>query len=98
MREIFKEIFLDETPDPVAPARLTARPNLRKRFYNQATAGENGTILLDHKPVNTPGRRALQAPTSSLAGAIAAEWNSQLDVIDPAYMPVTRLANSIIDA
>jgi chaperone required for assembly of F1-ATPase len=32
-----------------------------------------------------------------LAQALAAEWNAQRDVIDPAKMPLTRLANSIID-
>jgi chaperone required for assembly of F1-ATPase len=97
MREIFEEIFLDETPDPVEAARRNARPNLRKRFYERATAGEGGTILLDHKPVKTPARRSLQAPTLPVAQAIATEWNSQSDVIDPARMPITRLANSIID-
>jgi chaperone required for assembly of F1-ATPase len=32
-----------------------------------------------------------------LAQALAAEWEAQRDVIDPARMPLTRLANSIID-
>ncbi len=32
-----------------------------------------------------------------MADAIAAEWEAQRDVIDPAKMPLTRLANSIID-
>ena len=30
--------------------------------------------------------------------AIAAEWNSQNELIDPARMPITRLANVVIDA
>ena len=29
---------------------------------------------------------------------IAAEWNAQEDEIDPARMPLTRLANAVIDA
>ena len=29
--------------------------------------------------------------------AIADEWNAQTEVIDPANMPLTQLANSIID-
>ncbi len=45
----------------------------------------------------TPARRTLAAPTRALAEAIAAEWEAQRDVIDPAKMPLTRLANSIID-
>jgi chaperone required for assembly of F1-ATPase len=32
-----------------------------------------------------------------LAQALAAEWDAQRDVIDPAKMPLTRLANTIID-
>src|SRR5581483_11669201 len=30
--------------------------------------------------------------------AMADEWNAQQDVIDPAKMPLTRLANAIVDA
>ncbi len=32
-----------------------------------------------------------------LAQALAAEWDAQQDKVDPAAMPLTRLANSIID-
>jgi chaperone required for assembly of F1-ATPase len=47
--------------------------------------------------VRTPARRPLAAPSRELAQAIADEWNAQTEVIDPANMPLTRLANSIID-
>jgi chaperone required for assembly of F1-ATPase len=47
--------------------------------------------------VRTPARRVLEAPTCALADALAAEWNAQQDVVDPHYMPLTRLANSILD-
>jgi chaperone required for assembly of F1-ATPase len=33
----------------------------------------------------------------ALAEALAAEWDAQRDKVDPAAMPLTRLANSIID-
>jgi chaperone required for assembly of F1-ATPase len=83
-------------------ARRGARPTLRKRFYNQAHVGEAGVggfpLLLDGKPVRTPMRRALAAPTRPLAEKIAEEWNAQAEVIDPACMPLTRLANAVIDA
>src|SRR5205823_209103 len=39
----------------------------------------------------------LAAPSRTLAQQLAAEWEAQRDVIDPAKMPLTRLANSIID-
>jgi chaperone required for assembly of F1-ATPase len=98
MRDIFTEIFENQPLDPVDAARRVVRPNLRKRFYETAHVGEGGAVLLDEKPVKTPARRMLGAPVHELAEAIADEWNLQHDVIDPARMPLTRLANAIIDA
>jgi chaperone required for assembly of F1-ATPase len=39
----------------------------------------------------------LALPTRALAEAVAAEWEAQGERIDPATMPLTRLANSTID-
>ncbi|HEY7230123.1 MAG TPA: ATP12 family protein [Pseudolabrys sp.] len=97
MRDIFTEIFESQPLDPVEAARRSTRPNFRKRFYETAHSGESGAVLLDGKPIRTPARRVLTAPTPELADAIAVEWNSQHDVVDPARMPLTRLANAIID-
>ncbi len=101
MRDIFEEIFDNRAPDPMQSARRGMRPQLRRRFYETASAeaGEGGfAVTLDGKPVRTPARRPLAAPKCALAQAIAAEWQAQPDVIDPARMPLTRLANAIIDA
>jgi chaperone required for assembly of F1-ATPase len=98
MRDIFTEIFENQPLDPVEAARRSTGPNLRKRFYRVAQIGEDGGVLLDGKPVKTPARRPLRAPTQPLGRAIVEEWNSQADVVDPARMPVTRLANAVIDA
>jgi chaperone required for assembly of F1-ATPase len=102
MRDIFTEIFENQPLDPRESARRGARPKLRKRFYSQAHVGEaeggGFPLLLDGKPVKTPARRALTAPTAPLAQAIADEWNAQAELIDPARMPLTRLANAVIDA
>jgi chaperone required for assembly of F1-ATPase len=68
-----------------------------RRFYQSAAVGEGGSILLDGRPVKTPGRRALAAPTAALAEAIADEWNAQGDVVEPRAMPLTGLANAAID-
>lgn len=71
-----------------------------KRFYAQAKAvpGEGGFVLaLDDRPARTPGRAALVLPTLALGDAVAAEWNAQGPTIDPAAMPLTRLANTAID-
>jgi len=103
MRDIFTKIFDNRPDDPVAAARRAMRPTLRQRFYARAAVGEpvvGGAIpvLLDGKPVRTPARRTLAAPTRALAQSIAEEWNAQEKEIDPARMPLTRLANSVIDA
>jgi chaperone required for assembly of F1-ATPase len=100
MRDIFQDIFVGEPTDPVEAARRAMRPALRRRFYETATVheGEEGySVRLDGKPVRTPARGALVLPTRALAEAVAAEWQAQGDVVDPERMPVTRLANTIID-
>ena len=71
-----------------------------KRFYETAAvAGDAGawTIALDSRPVRTPAKAALTLPTRPLADAIAAEWATQGDKIDPRTMPMTGLANAAID-
>ena len=100
MRDIFEEIFENQPLDPEESARRSMRTSLRARFYKQAHAGEgpdNFPVLLDGRPVRTPARNALAAPERTLAEALAAEWDAQKDKVDPAVMPLTRLANSIID-
>lgn len=83
------------------------RPKLR-RFYKHAGVravpeGEAGRedsryqVVLDDRPVRTPRKQALAVPQRALAEAIAAEWNAQGQEIDPVTMPLTRLANSILD-
>jgi chaperone required for assembly of F1-ATPase len=100
MRDIFTEIFENQPLDPTESARRSLRPKLRKRFYSQAHVGEGEgfPLLLDGKPVKTPARRALAAPARALAEMIAEEWNAQAAHIDPGRMPLTRLANAVIDA
>ncbi len=84
----------------MAAARRGARPALRKRLYDKAasvaTAGGHA-VRLDGKPVRTPAGGVLAAPSAALGEALAAEWDAQPDAIDPAKMPLTRLANAIID-
>jgi chaperone required for assembly of F1-ATPase len=100
MRDIFEDIFDQQPLDPTEAARRNMRPSLRTRFYQSAEAGEGEggfAVLLDKRLVRTPARRHLAAPVRELAEAIAAEWNAQDKVVDPAAMPLTRLANSIVD-
>jgi chaperone required for assembly of F1-ATPase len=100
MRDMLGDIFQERAVDPVEAARRGMRPQLRKRFYSEVVIGEGDStfrILLDGRPVKTPGGRILAAPTRALAQAIADEWRAQSDVIDPLKMPLTRLANTVID-
>ena len=103
MRDIFTEIFENQPLDPMEAARRNTRAALRKRFFTRAEAGsepgEGGyPVLLDGKTVRTPARRMLAAPQAPLAQALAVEWDAQTDVIEPGRMPLTRLANAVIDA
>ena len=71
-----------------------------KRFYKEAAAvaaNQGWSIELDGRPINTPARQPLAAPTRGLAEAIAEEWRAQGDSIDPRTMPLTGLANAAID-
>ncbi|SRR5579871_2190412 len=102
MRDVFEEIFALESLNRADPREL-ARRNMRalkRRFYQAVTVrAEPGgfAVLLDDRPIKTPARRSLAAPRRPLAEAIAEEWRAQADSIDPAGMPMTRLANTIID-
>ena len=99
MRDMFEDLFGNEPLDPVEAARRNMRPNLRKRFYQHAGVGQGAPfpILLDARPVKTPAGGALAVPAEPLAQKIAAEWEQQGERIDPATMPLTRLANTITD-
>ena len=98
MRDIFEDLARD-TLDPTESARRNLRPRLRKRFYQRAHVGERApfAVLLDDRSVKTPSGNALALPSRALAEAVAAEWEAQVERIDPAAMPLTRLANTIID-
>lgn len=100
MRDIFDDIHKNNPLDATEAARKAMRPDLRKRFYETAGVREEGGLFhvaLDGRTVRTPARKSLAAPSRALAEALAAEWQAQGEVIDPARMPLTRLANSIID-
>jgi chaperone required for assembly of F1-ATPase len=74
---------------------------LPKRFYADVSteAAPGGwRILLDGRTVKTPMRAELILPTRPLAEAIAEEWRRQGERIDPRSMPLTKLANSALDA
>lgn len=86
--------------DPVRTARAAMKKQLPKRFYAQATteAGEGGfALLLDGRPARTRLKAPLVAQGAAAAALLAAEWNAQVEIIDPATMPVTRILHAAID-
>lgn len=99
MANLFEDAFNERITDPNEAAQRNMRA-LKRRFY--VTAGikeaEGGlTITLDGRPVRTPARRPLVFPSRVLAERAVAEWQAQDRYIDPARMPLTRLANTVID-
>src|SRR6202048_2317214 len=101
MRELFDETFGKSPLDPEEAVRRTMRPPRRKRFYAKAgvvEAPDGFAITLDDKPIRTPSGRQVVAPVRPIAEAIAAEWDAQQQIIDPVTMPLTRFANSVVDA
>jgi chaperone required for assembly of F1-ATPase len=101
MRELFDDVFGKSQLDPQEAVRKSTRGPQRKRFYTTVAVAETAdgfAVTVDGKTVRTPSRHPLAAPRRGIAEAMAAEWEAQRDVIDPTTMPVTRLANSVIDA
>lgn len=71
-----------------------------KRFYQLATVDfrdSNYAILLDGKVVKTPAGNQLLLPSCQAAQLIAQEFMAQDDSIVPSSMPVTRIANTVLD-
>jgi chaperone required for assembly of F1-ATPase len=101
MRELFEEVAGKLPLDPEELVRRAARTPRRKRFYAGAGAveGKDGFVVtLDDKPIRTPSGRQVVVPVKEIADAIVAEWEAQREFIDPLTMPMTRFANSVVDA
>ena len=71
-----------------------------KRFYEtvgveKVKAGYQ--LTLDGRPIRSPGRRDLVLPSRALADAVGAEWEAQLETVDPTVMPTMSLVATAID-
>jgi chaperone required for assembly of F1-ATPase len=88
---------------PIAEKILGREPfrsPLPKKFYTTVTiaaAAGQFALQLDGRGVRTPKKLKLAVPTSALAEAMAGEWHAQTGVIDPNTMPLTKIANTVID-
>lgn len=100
MRELFEQGSGEQPIDPNESARKGSRPALRNRFFTSVGVSETPegfAVTLDGKTVRTPARRVLAVPRQAIAEGLRAEWDAQTEMIDPSRMPLTRLANSVID-
>ena len=72
-----------------------------KRFYKEASAieGEDGAYLiaLDGRSVKTPIGAELAVKSQPLAETMAAEWEAQVETIEPHTMPMCKLSATAID-
>jgi chaperone required for assembly of F1-ATPase len=101
MRELFEEVAGKAPLDPEEAVRRTARRPRKKRFYAKAGLSETPggfAVTLDDKPIRTPSGRQVVVPVRQIGEAIVAEWEAQKEFIEPLTMPMTRFANSVVDA
>ena len=87
-------------PIPLPDSRQESESHAMKRFYRAAAAvasAQGFGVELDGKPMQTPAKNALNVPSQALAEAIAAEWRSQGDTVNPLALPLTRLVSTAID-
>lgn len=87
-------------PDPVKRAQNQMRAPAAKRFYDKVSVerrADGFVVLLDGKPVRTPGKAVLTLPTEAAAALVAGEFEAQGERIDPVTMPAMRLVNTAID-
>lgn len=68
-----------------------------KRFYKKVSISDDLGILLDGRPVRTPERAPLLLLNAAMAEAVVQEWDAQSEEVDPRSMPITGLANAVID-
>src|SRR5262245_35688323 len=101
MRELFDEVAGKSPLDPQEAAKRGTRAPQRKRFYAKSDVTETDggfAVTLDGKSIRTPSGRIVAVPSRAIAEAVAAEWAAQKETIDPLTMPMTRFANSVVDA
>lgn len=71
-----------------------------KRFYREVAVhsdAEGHFITLDGRAIKTQGGRPQRVPARALAEAMAAEWEMQGEVIDPAHFVYRDMADYAID-
>ncbi len=71
-----------------------------RRFYETVAVvkSANGfSVELDGRSIKTPAKNLLEVENETIAEAIAADWQGQVDFIDLEAMYTTKVANTAID-
>lgn len=85
---------------PGDPSAARAGARGPQRFYRVAAAGPHAggfAVLLDGRPLRTPGGQTVVTGSEALARLAAGEWAAQQGRLRPETMPATRLINVAID-
>lgn len=102
MRDILSDLGPElSDADPVRRAQIQMKKPQIKRFYTVVSTEPEAdcvSLRLDGRSVKTPAKKTLTLPNAAAAELVAAEWRAQGEIIEPTTMPVTRLANTAIDA
>jgi len=99
MREILEDAEA-HIEDGYGRAQKHQKQQLPKRFYKQVSVGpvaDGFGVLLDGRPIKSPGKTLVHVPSQRLATLLAREWDAQEKEIDPATMPLTRLINTTVE-
>jgi chaperone required for assembly of F1-ATPase len=100
MRDLIYPAHVPSEPDPVRRAQVAMLKPLPKRFYTDvAIKPHEGrfAITLDGRIARTPARHVLSLPTEAAAAVLSTEWQAQVEEINPAKMPATKLVNAALD-
>lgn len=71
-----------------------------KKFYNLVAVAQQKdgyAVLLDGRPVKTPGGRPLLYPNETIANLVMAEWVAQGEEIKPETMPLSQIMVTYLD-
>lgn len=80
--------------------KAEAQPQAPRRFWKEVSVvavPEGFAVALDGRPIKAPSKSLLAIPSRPLADAVAAEWDAMGEVINPAALPLTQLANTWLD-
>lgn len=100
MSDILGERDPNVPRDPTKVAEPSRESLLPKRFYKAVELAEEDNawrVLLDGRPVRTPGKAVLAVDSQPIMERLATEWDAQGERVDPLSMPMTRLVNTAVD-